>query len=322
METSAGQILVRLEGKIVQQASIPMGIVTIGRLPENDLVLPNPLVSRRHAELRWGAAGLALTDLGSTHGTTIAGVRLLPNQPHLVPAGATFQIGPFTLTYEPHSLPVDALSSAAAEAAVARKAEEASGLFGEVEFAPPSALPVPVSGNGHSRSWEEVSRPTLPPPRANGSESRYLFDLPAPYQDNEFLGRFLLVFESLWEPLEQRQNAIHMYFDPRTCPISFLPWLAGWMDLSFNQHWPEFRRRQLLSEATSLYRWRGTHYGLTRMIELCTGVTPEIDEPPDQPFTFRVRVKTSSNNGIDRSFIEDIIQAHKPAHAGYILEVT
>lgn len=112
-----------------------------------------------------------------------------------------------------------------------------------------------------------------------------------------------------------------MYFDPRTCPAPFLPWLASWLGLTFNPHWPEARRRRLLAQAMDLYRWRGTHYGLIRMIEVCTGLTPVIIENPLEPFVFRVRITGISKGVVDKELIEELIRTHKPAHAGYILEV-
>src|SRR5207248_3274186 len=134
-------------------------------------------------------------------------------------------------------------------------------------------------------------RRTLPAPPPSDRISKYLEYLPTAFADNDFLGRYLLIFESIWEALEQRQNHIDMYFDPRTCPETVLPWLAGWFDLETGLHWPESRTRDLVQQVSELYRYRGTAYGMAKMIEIWTGVTPEIAEDPDQPFVFRVRVK-------------------------------
>jgi hypothetical protein len=49
---------------------------TIGRSPECDLVLSDPTVSRRHAQLRPRPQGWELVDLGSTNGTRLNGWRL------------------------------------------------------------------------------------------------------------------------------------------------------------------------------------------------------------------------------------------------------
>ena len=60
-------------------AVIPMPVMNlrIGRAPDNDLVLDDPLVSRYHAELRKRpAGGYEIADLGSQNGTFVNGRRI------------------------------------------------------------------------------------------------------------------------------------------------------------------------------------------------------------------------------------------------------
>ena len=52
------------------------GILTIGRLPECDLEIASPLVSREHARLYCEPAGVEIEDLHSTNGTFVNGQRL------------------------------------------------------------------------------------------------------------------------------------------------------------------------------------------------------------------------------------------------------
>lgn len=58
---------------------IPVGEdpVTVGRLPECDIILSDPNVSRRHAEVRRRGNDFIVVDLGSTNGTRVngAGIR-------------------------------------------------------------------------------------------------------------------------------------------------------------------------------------------------------------------------------------------------------
>lgn len=309
MIADAGQLIVRRGGEIVETVSLNLPVLTIGRAPENTLTLPDPLVSRYHAEIRLQSGGPILTDLASANGTLLGERRLPAHQPHPLEDGVTFSIGPYAITYQvaPKPEPAEAATLPVAEAPVV-EVEPAVPAPAVIQAAPAPVLPV-------------APRPTLPAPLAGGSASAYLLDLPVIFQDNDFLGRFLLIFESVWEPLEQRQDHIAMYFDPRTCPASFLPWLANWLDLAFNAHWPEARRRHLLAEAMDLYRWRGTAYGLARMIEVCTGLTPRVTESPAEPFVFTVHIAAPPGGTVDRDFIEGLIREHKPAHAGYRLEM-
>ncbi len=58
---------------------VPLGeyVVTIGRSPDATIVLGDPNVSRRHAEIRPAGDGFAVVDLGSTNGTRVNGERIV-----------------------------------------------------------------------------------------------------------------------------------------------------------------------------------------------------------------------------------------------------
>jgi len=70
---------------------------TLGALPENDVVLADPLVSGRHARLRWDGAGWWLEDLGSTNGTLVNGQRLVPLTAHKIAPGSQLHLGDMVL---------------------------------------------------------------------------------------------------------------------------------------------------------------------------------------------------------------------------------
>jgi len=73
------------------------GPVTLGRLPECDVVLNDPNVSRRHAEFRRTADGVVVTDLGSTNGTRVNGVPVREQQ---LVSGDEVTVGSTTLVFE------------------------------------------------------------------------------------------------------------------------------------------------------------------------------------------------------------------------------
>ncbi|MDW8215068.1 MAG: phage tail protein I [Roseiflexaceae bacterium] len=335
MEPDFGKLIIRsADGERVITLRQPQ--YTIGRNPARDLHLDSPVVSNMHGRIDAGLQGAQLVDLGSTNGTFIGERRLPPNQPHPLAPGEEVRIGPFILIYVPPgvSYPPEEVALPVAEAPEPPPIAETMGETTEsgVVSEPMAAVALPEA---------PAAPPTPPPPEASvivaqefperlpvrytappdGLESRYLRYLPSIFQENEFLGRYLRIFETIWEPLEWRQDHINLYFDPRTCPPSFLPWLAGWLDMEVNPYWPEARIRRLIAEAADLYRWRGTAYGLKRLIEVATGLTPTITEEPSQPFVFRISLVIPSGSDVDARLIDDLVRTHKPAHAGYILDI-
>jgi phage tail-like protein len=287
-------VVASLEGTVLQRVEVTTATLTIGRLPENVLVLRDQAVSRRHAELRLDQGLPMLVDVGSATGTFVGEERLLEGQPVVVEQGTEVRIGPYVLMLEVE------IKLVAPYAPVYAPPESVQALP-ELDELPPVA-----------------ARETFPSPQPVESRSRYLRHLPSIYQDADFLGRMLLIFESIWEPFEQRHEHIAMYFSPATCPASMLAWLAAWLNLELDPHWPERRRRELLGEAMQLYWWRGTQYGLTRMLEICTGQSVTITESPDRPFVFVISIPAHTD--VSRDFIERLVRAHKPAHVGYVLE--
>ncbi len=73
---------------------------TIGRAPENQLVVNDPKVSSHHAEIRPEGQGYDIVDLGSSNGTFVNEQRLVPNVPRLLYTGDQLRVGDTTFVYE------------------------------------------------------------------------------------------------------------------------------------------------------------------------------------------------------------------------------
>jgi phage tail-like protein len=188
---------------------------------------------------------------------------------------------------------------------------------------------------------------------------RYLEYLPSLYERDEFMGRFLMLFESFWGPIDAQISNVHHYFDPDLTPAQFLPWLASWFDLVLDEFWSESQQRELLNSVIWLYRRRGTRVALQRYLEIFTQHPVEILEKRaknmnlgskarlgvgvalgtgNMPHTFTVRLQLSeikAPEGLDvdaaarevarlqkqrLALIERMIVADKPAHTSYRLE--
>lgn len=185
------------------------------------------------------------------------------------------------------------------------------------------------------------------------AKGKYLRFLPELYESDELMGRFLMLFESFWSPIETQIDNIHNYFDPRITPAKFLPWLASWLDLDLDESWPEERLRHLIRWAIALHRSRGTKWGLLKYLEIYTGQQAKIIEQRSKnfvlgpeaklgpgvalgtgnvPHTFSVflRLPTleiddeETRNRMERlrrDNVEKIINLQKPAHTVYSLEL-
>lgn len=114
--------------------------------------------------------------------------------------------------------------------------------------------------------------------------------LPAVYSEDttsrDFLDRFLSIFDQINDSFALTIGNIASYFNPASTPADeagqgnadFLSWLASWLDLTLDRHWPEWKRRRLLQQAHLLYRLRGTPEGLRLHIKLYLDAEPQILE--------------------------------------------
>lgn len=82
--------------------------------------------------------------------------------------------------------------------------------------------------------------------------------------------RLLALFEGPISELDHRAEALMRLFLPALTPAEALPWLAGFLALSYHDLVPLRVRRQLLAEIAELYRKRGTLPGLERLLSILT----------------------------------------------------
>jgi hypothetical protein len=73
---------------------------TIGRSRDADIVLEDPNVSRKHAEVRPSGGSWIVRDLGSTNGVKVNGRRLDPTRPQSLKPGDLIELGTSVATFE------------------------------------------------------------------------------------------------------------------------------------------------------------------------------------------------------------------------------
>jgi phage tail-like protein len=192
-----------------------------------------------------------------------------------------------------------------------------------------------------------------------------LNSLPAIYHTSEDLRQLLAVFEAVLfgvdgqEPIQERQSiselrpivhsiaTIAALFDAYKTPKELVPWLAQWVALTHLSGLSEPRQRDLLARIVPLYAQRGTKTYLESLLEFFKpeNTRVEIDDRElqgfivgtarigldsqlerDRPFSFRVRLYTSSPMGdADEQTrweerLRRVIDLAKPAHTFYALD--
>lgn len=287
------------------------GTTTIGRQPGVTLVLEQQKVSRRHVQIECDGQDCFLTDLNSANGTHLDGKKLQPGAPYRLADGMAIGIGDYRLVFRqavvelPEPQPPEA-----AYRTVALPAAEQAGEAAEIGE-PPRQPPRPPAGD------ERIF-----PPGMESGRSRFLIRYLPEIYHTDFMARFLGIFEALLMPVEWTVDNFDLFLSPGAAPQAFLPWLSSWFGLAFDETWSEAQRRTLLAEASRLYAMRGTPWALSRMLEIYTGQKPAIDDAGKdlKPYTFTVRLQGKQHKA-NRKAIQQLIEANKPAHTAFVLEI-
>ncbi|MEX0271143.1 phage tail protein [Leptolyngbyaceae cyanobacterium UHCC 1019] len=176
--------------------------------------------------------------------------------------------------------------------------------------------------------------------------------LPAVYQEVDFIGRLLKVFEQSFEPAVNTWQTLWAYLDPLTAPESLLPFLAQWVGWQNEVTWSVEQQRSLIRRAMEIYRWRGTKRGLQLYLHLYTGLpqhdpTRSPEQQPIQivssiqnglvlgksdfgpnailgggrPFHFNVTLRPNQGQFLDELLVRSIIDQEKPAVCTYDLAI-
>jgi phage tail-like protein len=149
---------------------------------------------------------------------------------------------------------------------------------------------------------------------------------------------------------ELRLAGVYRYFEPgpkapeeQRAPAEFLEWLSGWVALTLRADLDELRQRDFIARAASLYRLRGTKRGLEEILRIYTRLGVSVEELQGRmqvavsrlgkdsflgggaPHFFRVIVRLATTSPAEISYqrqvVRAIVDAEKPAHTHYVLEV-
>lgn len=170
--------------------------------------------------------------------------------------------------------------------------------------------------------------------------------LPASFHQDpdsvRFLDRYLSYFDTVFAEITAANRDIAALFDPRVVPDAFLPWLGSWFDLEFLATWPENLRREMIAQAVSYYRMRGTVAGLQRILQWHTGLRPPLPQviehfrlpagdpamvggaaldPGSAAHAFTIVMPAHAAPAAERPVLDRLIAASVPAHTRWQLRL-
>jgi phage tail-like protein len=261
----------------------------VGRTGDNNLALNHREISRQHMRITWREDDkFLIEDLNSSNGVWLNDSRIPSRIPQELNEGDVVRCGPYLLTFD---------RLVYSQPGIARSFSE-NGDLPPLEIAPVGHL---------------AGIPT--------DKSTWLQYLPSIYADDEFLGRYLLIFESILSPITWMIDNFDLFLTPDIAPSEWLRWMAGWFDLLLLPELPIERQRAIMRQAGWLFMRRGTRAGLQRLLELYFGVTPEIDETGDCRFVVKLALSESKTK-MGAEVANRLINSQKPAFASYTLEIT
>jgi hypothetical protein len=94
----------RIAGRVfplIKARYSPRGPITIGRTSENDIVIPEYSVSRKHCFVALIDGTYRITDWGSANGTLVDGVAIGKLSPHVLRGGESITLGRLMLLFLP-----------------------------------------------------------------------------------------------------------------------------------------------------------------------------------------------------------------------------
>jgi ABC-type multidrug transport system ATPase subunit/pSer/pThr/pTyr-binding forkhead associated (FHA) protein len=108
--TSQVAVLEILRGGDVYEFPLEGATLSIGRAPDNDVILDDPAVSRYHARIERSGEVASIVDLGSANSTTINDAEIEPKVAYRLREGDTVRIGGYALHLRAEGGPVVARS--------------------------------------------------------------------------------------------------------------------------------------------------------------------------------------------------------------------
>lgn len=128
----------------------------------------------------------------------------------------------------------------------------------------------------------------------------------------ELLEQIQAAQSPIFEVLNDVASCLEALWQPDTCPIELLPWLAWSQSVTqWNEQWPEPIKRQIIAQSYEQHKHLGTRFAIINALApfgYDTRITEWFEQVPKGPVgTIAINVAVS-DRGLDESLYQQIFQ--------------
>jgi phage tail-like protein len=153
--------------------------------------------------------------------------------------------------------------------------------------------------------------------------------LPLAMLEDEFLVRFLGIFQELADGYLLQVDNIEHTVDMTVAPDRMVRALGAWIGTPpIDPSLPDEVQRRIVREYGQMLQWRGTAMGLRHLLEMVTDAPAEITdsggvyregEAPDNPA--HVKIKVESSGWTTEDDLLDLVRSELPAAVSFELSI-
>lgn len=122
-----------------------------------------------------------------------------------------------------------------------------------------------------------------------------LQQLPVSLVEDDFLARFLMIFQTIADTELHLIDGLHHQFDPAVAPDAMVRQMGAWIGIDWiDSSLPDEQQRDMVRGYSNIVQWRGTRRGIKLLLEVVTGggasvldsggVYAEGEAPANDPF--------------------------------------
>jgi phage tail-like protein len=156
-----------------------------------------------------------------------------------------------------------------------------------------------------------------------------LHQLPVGMVEDDFLSRFLMIFQTIADTAMHQIDTLRHVFDPTVAPDNMVRAMGAWIGIDWiDPSLPDELQRRIVREYSELVQWRGTTRGLRQLLELISlepavvsdsgGVFLEGDSVQQPP---HVQLHVATSGWATEADLLRIVRAELPASVTFELHV-